>query len=241
MELPELNQEVRGEREQQPASPTEPKQVVVISYDHDDLVSRTTNSTFSQAKAFASRLYEACGIVFSAENGPWLAGGAVRRSVLGLSDEGDFDLFFKNEEQLNAVIDALDIANTDSKMTTISKTEDVDTILWETSGDIPHTYKIQLIYKRTYGSLTDLLDSFDFTVCQFAYAGDKIYAGQYSLWDLGRKRLAVHRITFPVSSVRRMIKYGNQGFYVCNGAITAILNTVVQQPDLLDTRWTYVD
>ena len=67
-------------------------------------------------------------------------------------------------------------------------------------------------------ALSAVQDRFDYTICQFAVdTNGMLWCGDHSLWDLARKRLAVHRITFPVSSLRRLLKYTSKGFYACSG------------------------
>lgn len=109
------------------------------------------------------------------------------------------------------------------------------------STDTITEYDVQLIEKRFYSSVKDIIEFFDFTICQFVTDGKIVVCGDFSLWDLGRKRLVVNTITFPVSSMRRMIKYANQGYYICNGSMTEFLNSVIQDPDMLESRFEYVD
>jgi len=73
-----------------------------------------------------------------------------------------------------------------------------------------------------------------------AFDGTTLTVGDFTLWDLGRKRLAVHRITFPVSSMRRVLKYTRQGFYACNGALNSLLRATADNPELR-TDIAYVD
>ncbi len=211
--------------------------------------SSSTSSSTNQATVFLKHLQRATTVGLSYENGPWLAGGAVRRSIMGDSDRSDFDLFFSNSDSYLDVYNRLMGVVEPYSFEAVSSTLDVDNIVLtytppdtEDSSGVPIKFKVQLIHKIFYPCVEELLDSFDFTICQFALVGnDMLYSGPYSLWDLGRKRLAVHKITYPLSSVRRMIKYSNQGFYVCNGAINALLRTTVENPELLDTRYEYVD
>lgn len=102
-------------------------------------------------------------------------------------------------------------------------------------------YDIQLIEKRFFADAEELINYFDFTICQFVTDGTTLLCGDFSLWDLGRKKLVVNKITYPVSSMRRMIKYANQGFYVCNGSMVQFLQQVVEDPQILETAFDYVD
>ena len=165
------------------------------------------------------------------KDGPWLAGGALRRTLLGQSIDSDFDLFFRDEAQLVAVGDVLDAVGW-------RRGTETDHVVNFFNGDL----KVQLIRFAYYANLEAVADSFDFTICMLATDGENIAVGDYTLWDLGRKRLAVHKITFPVSSLRRVLKYANQGFIACKGALTSILKETVEKEELqrnLDVK--YVD
>jgi len=83
--------------------------------------------------------------------------------------------------------------------------------------------RIQLIRAIYPTDADDLLDKFDFTICQLAYDGETVTVGKFTLWDIARKRLAVHKITHHVSSLRRLLKYTSQGYYACTGCLTDIL------------------
>lgn len=156
--------------------------------------------------------------------GPWLCGGAVRRAMLGLPLDSDLDLFFPNEDALAAV-------RGEHKWKANSSCESA-----ECNG-----VTVQLIRIAWYPTIADVLESFDFTICQFGYDGDSFHVGEWALVDATRKRLAVHKITHAVSSVRRMLKYGRQGFRVCNGAISSLLTEIERNPESKASDILYVD
>jgi hypothetical protein len=86
-----------------------------------------------------------------------------------------------------------------------------------------------------------VIDSFDFTICQFAFDGASIYMGDWSLYDLARKRLVPHRVTYGVSTIRRIIKYCNQGYTVCSGGLAQILGEVAKNPAIINAETQYID
>lgn len=151
--------------------------------------------------------------------GPWLAGGSLRRLITGNRELGDFDYFFRDKDQLVAFQEMLDALGFKLKYTN----EHNSTY----TGAVGETEVIvQAIFIRYYATVQALLDSFDFTLCQLAYDGSLLHLGEYTLWDVGRKRLAVHRITYPVSTLRRLLKYTNQGYYACSGCLQSIAEGV---------------
>jgi len=81
---------------------------------------------------------------------------------------------------------------------------------------------LQLIKLAWYESPEHVIDTFDFTCVQFATDGKFLYFNPLSTFDLARKRLVLHRMQFPASTLRRLIKYGNRGFYACPGSLVKI-------------------
>lgn len=169
-------------------------------------------------------------------NGPWLAGGAVRRLFCGDDPlASDLDFFFKDGAQADKFVS--DLLERKLKKTA-SKSSSATNFVLEIDGkQVP----IQVVRIGYYANLAAALDTFDFTVCQFGFDGSVFTASNLGLLDLARKRLVVHKITYAVASVRRMMKYGAQGFTVCNGTIEAILRAVSADESLIGAEVPYVD
>ncbi len=202
-----------------------------IRYEMSDFLARSTEKNYSDTTLFSVLSW----LPSLSSTGPWLAGGAVRRTLLGKEPESDFDFFFRDAEQLQAFEDRIAA----SGLTKVRESEHHKHYRG-TLGEDPQPRDIQLIRFSYYPDAAAVIDSFDFTICQFAFDGAVLTVGDYSLWDLGRRRLAVHKITFPVSSLRRMLKYGSQGFNACTGAMQTLLRESAQLPEIrLET--TYVD
>jgi hypothetical protein len=167
--------------------------------------------------------------------GPWVAGGAVRRTLLAQEPDSDFDFFFRDADQLDRFKVALEAKG----FTLFRESEHHLHYRGYIEGD-PLMRDVQLIRFQFYWNAAQVIDSFDFTICQAAFDGSVLTVGDFTLWDLGRKRLAVNRITFPVSSMRRLLKYTRQGFYACNGALNELLRATADNPELR-TDIAYVD
>lgn len=168
-------------------------------------------------------------------DGPWLAGGALRRTLMQREPDSDFDFFFKDADQLAAFTAALDRMGLEKVRETEHHVHYRGRV-----GDSGLPLDIQCIRFAFYPTAQAVIDSFDFTICQFAFDGTNLTAGTYALWDLGRKRLAVNRITFPVSSMRRVLKYAGQGFKACNGCLATLLRATAENP-ALNMEIAYVD
>ncbi|WP_293012247.1 hypothetical protein [Oceanicaulis sp.] len=161
------------------------------------------------------------------EKGPWLAGGALRRTLLGVAPDSDFDFFFADKDQLDEFVSALP-----KKLKKVRETDHHVHYCGPLDGG--QKRDVQAIRFRFYDDAASVLDSFDFTICQFAFDGSTLTTTPEALFDLGRKRLAVHKVTYPVATMRRLIKYSNQGFTACAGAMATLLRQTVESPEALE-------
>lgn len=172
------------------------------------------------------------------ENGPWLAGGAIRKTLAGEVLDSDYDFFFKDEEQMKRASEFLGChANF------ISVKENEYNKCFKLFSQLDHLKEItiQLIHFQYYETLEECLNSFDYTICQMGFDGTNLVFGDYTLYDFARKRLVVNKITYPVGSLRRLIKYTKQGFYACDGTLGEFLQTVIDNRDDLNFKVTYID
>lgn len=172
-------------------------------------------------------------VIGATTNGPFLVGGSVRRFILGKPQDSDFDIGFASQSQLES--SAATLLERGAKQT-------IDTNFYRGfTIEIGEKTRVIQFLKVAYGTAAEVIDSFDFTICQTAFDSESLIFGDYTLYDLGRKRLAIHKVTHAKSTVRRLLKYGNQGFTVCNGCIDSILKAVVANPSLADSNIHYVD
>lgn len=177
------------------------------------------------------------------EFGPWVAGGAVRRTFLGSKLDTDIDFFFADSMQYNAFKSDLQAMGGLLK----SENDQNSTFILPAIGlsgspsKISPELKIQLIKITYYSNLNDVLDSFDYTICQFGYDGTNFVVSDFAMVDLANKKLVPHKITYGVSSLRRLLKYTNQGFTVCAGGLAEILKQVSENPSVIQQEIQYID
>lgn len=180
-----------------------------------------------------------------AEAGPWIAGGAVRNTLTGNSLDSDWDFFFADEAQSEKFEDGLSemgaklLSKTDMNSTYVLPSD----IPEGTEGDgvyLPEM-KIQVIKFKYYKSAEEVIDSFDFTLCQFAYDGQSITVSPFALWDVSRKKLVPAQLSFAASSLRRMIKYARKGYTICDGGLADMLEQVVANPEIIHAEIKYID
>lgn len=179
----------------------------------------------------AVKLREISSKLSISKQGPWLAGGSVRRWVTGEPINSDFDIFFQSPGQLEKCT---------KKLGNPSFSNDFS-LTWKEFAMDKWKADIQAVRISFYENLESVLDSFDFTACQFGFDGENIVHGDFSLLDATRKRIVVHKITYAASSTRRLLKYGRQGFTVCTGAIASLLQEVANDPEVIRATVEYID
>lgn len=157
-------------------------------------------------------------------NGPWIAGGSVRRL---LNDEcfsdGDIDVFFADATQQSLWVHEMEKSGA-TILYTCSENRS-----WELNGR-----KVQEITIRNYKSLDDVLRSFDFTICQFGFDGTHILYPSIAMDHLRAKKLYLNKLTYAVNTVRRLVKYGKSGYEIPNETIISILNGVKEDPSTIN-------
>lgn len=192
--------------------------------------------------------------------GAFIAGGFMTSVVQEEKTATDIDIFFKDEEALRETLriflTAADEPAEDSgeeitnwafrgyKLTPVQPKD------WnyDKSRFIklvhPRRLPIQLIKLAYYPDAESVIDTFDLTVAQFASDGQELVFNPVSLYDIARKRIVLHRMQFPASTLRRVIKYTSKGYYACPGALGKIAQemskSVAENPDDINSI-VYVD
>lgn len=163
-----------------------------------------------------------------------LAGGAVRDAWIR-DPIVDYDIFFTSATELPQVKEFLVyqgfkeiFACPKGELFTYRK-------IYSGADALPDfEVKIQLICKWTYLDVDDLMDSFDFNACRFALdKANVIYTYPEAMTDVATKELSIHKITYPSSSINRLYKYRNKGYYVGN-AIKTIVQSIANMGRLYD-------
>ena len=195
-----------------------------FSVDVNDLVNRQRFQDDEEFFTFLDKLPCPC------PEGPWLAGGSVRRILMGDRQDSDYDFFFSSPKQLKDFVEEI----VKGGGVLVRENDFNKTFLI-------HGKKVQAIHHRFYSTLGHVLDSFDFTICQFGYDGHRLLIGVVSPFDAATKHLVPTTITYAVSSVRRIVKYTKQGFYICSGGIASLLSQVASNPELIHAEMEYLD
>lgn len=149
--------------------------------------------------------------------GSILAGGAIRDGLHG-KEISDYDLFFT---------DLLTVALIKEYLPSVGYN-----LVFACPQGLLYTFKmddikIQLICKRRYEDVYDLLDSFDFTICQYAITGTSgVYTTRQAIKDSKTNTLNLHKLTFPSATINRLSKYKKKGYYA-GKAIKQIVQAIV--------------
>jgi hypothetical protein len=193
-------------------------------------------------------------VVAALPDGAWLAGSWFESIYRGEAPK-DLDVFFRDPEALYEFLDAfkpdtesIEFPSEDERSLTDYELPDSD-LLESLLNDEKTTAitvrcdgrpSIQIIRARFFDSPEAVIDSFDFTACQFAIGKEGLVFSPGGMLDMVRKRLVVHRITFPASTMRRMIKYTAKGYYACGGSFVEMVKMMREAP-AEDAEVLYVD
>lgn len=187
-------------------------------------------------------------------DGVIVAGGFLT-SVLTEEDKSkDVDLFFTSEDAFRATVDLL-TSSPDAHKERGSWSLEGYTIKGGAMPDLnklgeqryltfehPSRPALQLLRMVWYDSPEHVIDTFDLTIVQFAASRAGLVYNPASFLDLSRKRIVLHRMQFPASTLRRVIKYAHKGYYACPGALAKICEEIQAfggKPDVNDV--VYVD
>lgn len=135
-----------------------------------------------------------------------LAGGSLR-TILNCAAEkvSDFDLFFKSFQGAPALREKLSSAG------------------WENVFSCPEeklftykkgSHKLQLICETEFSSPAQLIESFDLTPCVSAYYDGEIFFTREFVRSVFKKRARIQNVSFPVASLKRIVKYAQKGYSI---------------------------
>jgi len=146
-----------------------------------------------------------------------LAGGAVRDSLFG-NDISDYDLFLTHKADLTAISEhfvgqgfGMVFACPMGHLFTYMKGEDFK--------KPEECVKVQIICKRRYSDMKDLINSFDFSATYFGMQYDEdedhlvVYIDHRAIKDVRKKQLSLVNLEYPSSTLNRLYKYRNKGYY----------------------------
>jgi len=155
------------------------------------------------------------------ETGPWVAGGSVWKSIEKLPLNCDIDFFFQTPQQCEWWYRKLLSIPYAYRIVSEPKANKYNTSLQfhVHEGGFNKTVTIQLIAFKFFDNMEELLNGFDFTVCQFGYDGKKLYTGDTSFDDLRNREIVFNNIRDTVATAIHLKKYINKGFKISNNDV----------------------
>jgi hypothetical protein len=145
-----------------------------------------------------------------------MAGGAIRGWFSGKEKLSDVDIFFQSQEALRNYNFTL----IENRFKELASHKDATT--WSNGETL-----FQCITVQFYNNINELLDSFDYTICQFAWDGKTIFSTNLATISTLRNHLGVHKLNEnAVDSLRRAFKYAKKGFYPCSGSLQQIAHAL---------------
>ncbi len=141
-------------------------------------------------------------------SGTYVAGGFIR-AFMSSEKPVDMDLFFLNKGEF---------ARTRSLLLSsgFSTVADTDNAITMTRGE-----RVVQLCKHPYGTVEEILKSFDFTVTQAAVDGDTLYTHPTFYKDLAARRL-VFNVEAETPALNRLAKYVARGFTISNSECLAM-------------------
>lgn len=202
-----------------------------------------TNTVYASAplsilkdRGIENRLLD--NLIDSLPDGVIIAGGFLT-SVISEEDKSkDIDLFFTSEQAFRDTVTLLTLSPSEHKedgswslngykikggeMPDLDKLGEQRYLVFEH----PSRPALQLLRMVWYDSPEHVIDTFDLTIAQFAATRAGLVYNPTAFLDLARKRIVLHRMQFPASTLRRVIKYAHKGYYACPGSLAKICEEI---------------
>lgn len=242
------------------------KPLWAIGTDEVGFLSRT-DTTYSKVKIGAlkergieNKLFDA--LISYLPDGCYIAGGFMTSLLMDDKNAKDIDIFCGSEkafkEICNLLIDPPAKKDDDdagdgmwayrgySTNTDIDKfnkeNEAVRFLKFVHEGE--KRPEVQVMKMSWYTDAEHVIDTFDLTIAQIATDGEFIYLNPLTQFDLAKKRLVLHRMQFPASTIRRIVKYASKGYYACPGSLVNISQHIqdwTQKLDIDEANFVYLD
>lgn len=170
--------------------------------------------------------------------GAIIAGGYVTSTIGGTQLATDIDIFFTGSDAFKSTYNLIQDAQRDPESNPALYGYSTKTPLESTfklSNDIrfikfthpsPDRLPIQLIKMYWFSNAQHVIDSFDFTVCQFAIESNMLVYNPLSMIDLFTKKLQIHKSQTPGMMLRRLIKYTNKGYFASPNVLLEIAESI---------------
>lgn len=156
------------------------------------------------------------------EKGPWIAGGACLRWFQNLPvGESDIDVFCSNARQAADVIESI---KSYGSFQIKWESENAVTLTHHRKDDWTTSWTIQVITRRYFNSLRDVINSFDITVCEVGTGGNEWELGSFTARDIRERNLRFKTPMQP-DAPKRLVKYWSYGYRPVDGTLDNIIGS----------------
>jgi hypothetical protein len=161
-----------------------------------------------------------------------IAGGAVRAAFIG-EKLNDIDVFCSNSEAADRLIELFKVKGATLK----SNNDRLHNFVYENRW-----FQVIKSAYHEFNDSTELIDKFDFTVCQAmvylplineSLEGSsrvgkqpRLRVGPYFYQDCLSKHLRINHILFPLNTLHRLQKYAKKGYKACNQTLVEVARSL---------------
>lgn len=157
----------------------------------------------------------------SVDQGPWIAGGACLRWYQNQPvGESDIDVFCANAKQAAEVIERI---KSYGRHSVKFESENAVTLSYHSKESWTQSWTIQVITRRYFNSLEEVINSFDISVCEVGTAGNEWKLGTFTARDI-RERNLRFKMPLQPDAMKRLVKYWTYGYRPIDGTVDAIQN-----------------
>lgn len=143
-----------------------------------------------------------------------LAGGFIRCMLSDEKLDGDIDIFTKSEEQQDII---------KKRICALHGIKTIEDRIYNFNIVTHNDLNFQLVSFYN-ASAEEVIDSFDFNICQLALDKKYLYVPSERIFDdIKNKKLSPHKISFPLRTIKRYAKYVNYGYKMSNADLSKFL------------------
>jgi hypothetical protein len=153
------------------------------------------------------------------EHGPWIAGGACLQWYQEQSvGENDIDVFCSSAAQARQVIDRI---KSYGRFQVKYESDNAVTIQYNCKHDYIKSWTLQIITRRFFNSVEDVINNFDISVCEVGTGGQEWIVGNFTARDI-RERNLRFKLPLQPDAAKRMVKYWVYGYRPVDGVMDAV-------------------
>jgi len=153
------------------------------------------------------------------ERGPWIAGGAALRWYQGQPvGENDIDIFCRSAAQALQIIESI---KGYGRYSVKYESDNATTLSYHSPNSGGNSWTLQIIKRRYFNSMQEVIDNFDISVCQIGTDGNTWLLNKDTAKDIRGRNLRM-RMPLQPDAAKRMAKYWTYGYRPVDGLVEAV-------------------